>query len=131
MTSAATAKGTFDVKLEPLPTDDHALGRFRVNKTFAGDLVGTGEAQMLSIGTVVEGSAGYVAIDRIDGTLHGRQGSFVLQHNGLMERGEGTLQVVVVPDSGTADLTGLRGQFDIQIVDGEHRYVFDYSIDPS
>jgi hypothetical protein len=83
---------------------------------------------MLSVGTLVEGSAGYVAIDRITGTLHGRKGTFVLQHSGLMARGEGTLSVVVVPDSGTDELAGLSGDFDIQIVDGLHRYVFDYEL---
>jgi hypothetical protein len=126
-----TATGTFEVTMEPLTADQAELGRFRIAKTFAGDLTGSGRAEMLSVATGTEGSAGYVAIDRIDGALHGRRGSFVLQHNGLMERGEGSLRIVVVPDSGTGELTGLRGQFDIEIVDGQHRYSFAYTIEPS
>lgn len=123
------ASGTFQASFEPLSTDDEWLGRMRVTKVFQGDLDGSGRAEMLSVGTPVEGSAGYVAIDRFTGSLHGRRGSFVLQHNGLMARGEGSLTVVVVPDSGTEELTGLRGEFDIQIVDGEHRYVLDYTLE--
>lgn len=115
--------------MDPLPADDPALGRYRVSKTFSGDLTGSGRAEMISVGTATEGSAAYVAIDRVEGTLHGRRGTFVLRHNGVMERGVGTLEVAVVPDSGTGDLTGLRGRLDIQIVDGVHRYTFDYAID--
>jgi hypothetical protein len=126
MTTRAT--GTFETSFEPLPTDDDTVGRMRITKVITGDLEAEGRAEMLSVGTAVEGSAGYVAIDRITGTLHGRKGAFVLQHSGLMARGEGTLTVVVVPDSGTGELDGLRGDFDIQIVDGRHHYVFDYTI---
>jgi Protein of unknown function (DUF3224) len=129
MTTRAT--GTFRAEFEPLPSDDETLGRTRVLKTFDGDLVGSGRAEMLSVGTPVEGSAGYVAIDRITGVLHGRQGSFVVAHHGLMDRGDGILSVVVVPDSGTDELTGLRGELDIQIVDGQHHYTFNYSIAPT
>jgi hypothetical protein len=122
------ATGTFDVTFEPLPSDEEWLGRMRVSKTFAGDLIGTGLAQMLSVGTPVEGSAGYVAIDRITGTLHGRAGSFVVQHQGLMARGHGTLTVTVVPDSGTGDLTGLAGALTITNDDGKHTYTLDYTL---
>jgi hypothetical protein len=111
-----------------LTSDDESIGRMRVRKTVSGDLVGSGIAQMMSVGTAVEGSAGYVAIDRITGTLHGRKGSFVLQHFGLMTRGEGTLTVRVVPDSGTDELTGLTGSFDIVNEAGVHSYTFDYDL---
>jgi hypothetical protein len=124
------ATGTFTVTFEPLHTDDETLGRMLVRKTISGDLTGEGRAEMLSVGTAVEGSAAYVALDRITGNLHGRQGSFVLQHTGLMDRGVGTLNVAVVPDSGTDDLVGLRGEVEIQNVAGEHSYVFDYDIAP-
>ncbi|MBV1854790.1 DUF3224 domain-containing protein [Catellatospora tritici] len=125
------ATGTFKVSFEQLDSGDPAIGRMRVSKEISGDLQATGTAQMLSVGSTVPDSAGYVAIDQISGTLHGRQGTFTLQHNGLMTRGDGTLSVVVVPDSGTGELTGLRGEFTIDIVDGEHRYVFDYDLDPA
>jgi hypothetical protein len=122
------ATGTFTTVFEPLAADDERLGHMRVLKTIEGDLTGTGRAEMLSVGTAVEGSAGYVAIDLITGTLHGREGSFVLQHSGVMARGNGTLSVVVVPDSGTGDLTGLTGTFDIVNTDGVHTYTFDYDL---
>ncbi|MEV4637301.1 DUF3224 domain-containing protein [Actinoplanes sp. NPDC049548] len=126
MTRRAT--GTFTTVFDPLPIDDDAIGRMRVDKTIEGDLTGTGRAEMLSVGTPIDGSAGYVAIDRITGTLHGRSGSFVLQHYGLMDRGAGTLIVQVVPDSGTDELTGLVGTFQIDNSSEEHRYIFDYDL---
>ena len=120
------ATGTFTTAFEPLAGEDEWLGHARILKTIEGDLVGTGRAEMLSAGTDVEGSAGYVAMDRITGVLHGRKGSFVLQHSGLMARGEATLTVTVVPDSGTDELTGLSGTFDIVNENGAHSYTFDY-----
>jgi hypothetical protein len=122
------ATGTFTTTFEPLPSDDETIGRMRVHKVIEGDLAGTGRAEMMSVGTAVEGSAGYVAIDRISGVLDGRTGTFVLQHYGLMARGEGTLTVTVVPDSGTAELTGLTGVFAITNADGVHSYAFDYTL---
>ena len=123
------ATGTFTPAFEPLSNDDDDfLGRLRVRKTFEGDLIGEGVAQMMSVGTAVEGSAGYVAIDRITGSLDGRSGSFVLQHCGLMARGEATLTVSVVPDSGTGELTGLTGSFAIGNEAGAHSYTFEYEL---
>jgi hypothetical protein len=83
---------------------------------------------MLSAGTAVPGSAGYVAIERVSGALHGRQGSFVLMHYGLMERGTPSLRVSVVPDSGTGELAGIRGELAIHIEQGRHQYTFDYEL---
>lgn len=128
----STAKGCFVVKLKPLPFDGQPdgskLGRMSIDKTISGDLVATTSGQMLSAMTDVVGSAGYVAIERVDGSLHGRKGTFVLQHGGTMSRGEPSLSVSVVPDSGTGELVGLGGEFRIIIADGEHRYEFDYSL---
>ncbi|GHJ47851.1 hypothetical protein Cs7R123_51930 [Catellatospora sp. TT07R-123] len=125
------ATGTFKVSFEQLDSGDPAIGRMRVSKQITGDLEATGTAQMLSVGSTLPDSAGYVAIDQISGALHGRTGTFTLQHHGLMSRGDGTLSVVVVPDSGTGELTGLRGTFTIDNVDGAHRYTFDYDLDPA
>jgi hypothetical protein len=122
------ATGAFEVTFQPLPSDEEWLGRMRVDKVFAGDLTGTSVAEMVSVGTDVEGSAGYVAIERVTGTLHGREGSFTLQHNGLMARGHGTLTVTVVPDSGTGELTGLAGELTITNDDGKHTYALDYTL---
>ena len=126
------AAGTFDVKLSPLPAYNDAegamLGRLSLDKTFQGDLTATSRGEMLSAGTAVKGSAGYVAIERVSGTLHGRSGSFVLQHSGTMDRGVPQLVVSVVPDSGTDELTGLAGTMRIDIESGAHSYVFDYTL---
>ena len=124
------AKGTFDVKLAPLdPTSaDAPLARLSIDKRFQGDLDGISIGQMLSAGTAVPGSAGYVAIERVSGTLHGKRGSFVLQHSGTLNRGQAQLSVSVVPDSGTDALTGLAGTLTIRIENGQHYYDLDYTL---
>ena len=126
------ARGTFEVKLTPQPADDFAdgksLGRMTIDKQFRGDLEGTSRGQMLSALTPVAGSAGYVAIERVTGTLQGRTGSFVLQHSGTMNRAAQTLNVSVVPDSGTDGLAGLTGTMTIEVGGGKHSYTFDYTI---
>jgi hypothetical protein len=126
------ANGPFDVKLtqqSAAPGIEPAnLGRMTIDKQFHGDLEAASLGEMLSAMGQVQGSAGYVAIERVTGTLHGRQGSFVLQHYGIMDRGAPQLTITVVPDSGTDALAGLRGTMQIQIEDGKHSYVFDYSL---
>jgi hypothetical protein len=126
------AKGTFEVTLKPVALADAGadgkLGRMSIDKHFAGDLVGTSKGEMLSAQTDTKGSAGYVAIERVVGELDGRKGSFVLQHSGTMDRGQSHLSVVVVPDSGTEGLTGIKGTFRIDINDGKHLYDFEYSL---
>jgi hypothetical protein len=125
------ARGTFEVKLVPQAADaesDAALGRMSIDKQFHGDLEGTSKGQMLTAGTAVKGSAGYVAIERVSGTLNGRRGSFVLQHNGTLARGVPQLSIVVVPDSGTDELAGISGNLTITISDGKHSYDFDYTL---
>jgi hypothetical protein len=126
------ASGTFEVKLNPLVSDDNAedatLGRMSIDKHFHGDLEATSKGQMLTAGTGVKGSAGYVAIERVSGTLHGRSGTFVLQHSGTMTRGAPQLTITVVPDSGTGQLAGLAGKMAIKIADGKHSYDFDYTL---
>src|SRR5262245_56590636 len=126
------ARGTFEVTLTPQPPDDSGtgttLGRFSIDKVFHGDLEGTSKGQMLAAGTAVEGSAGYVALEQVSGSLHGHSGTFILQHNGLMARGTSQLTVTVVPDSGTGQLAGLAGNLAILIEDGKHSYEFEYTI---
>lgn len=128
------ATGTFEVKLNPHPTaHDHAgapLARLSIDKEFQGDLIGTSKGEMLTGGAAVENSAGYVAIERVSGTLHGKRGSFILQHSGTMTRGVPTLSVTVVPDSGTDELAGLSGTMNIIIANRKHSYEFDYTIAP-
>jgi hypothetical protein len=126
------AAGTFDVKITPQPADDRpdgaTIGRMSIDKQFRGDLEGTSQGQMLAAMTDVKGSAGYVAIERVRGTLGGRTGTFALQHHGLMSRGEPQLTVTVVPDSGTGELAGISGSMTIEIEGGQHSYAFDYTI---
>ena len=132
MTHRAT--GTFEVKLKPLVLEnsqasDAKLARMSIDKVFHGDLEGTSKGEMLSAGTVVKGSAGYVAIEHITGKLKGLDGSFVMQHNGVMNRGVPQLAVTVVPDSGNGALMGISGKLNIIIADGKHSYDFEYSFD--
>lgn len=125
------ATGTFTVKLEPQSPAhaDSGLGRMSIDKQFSGDLEAHSLGEMLAYRSAVDGSAGYVAMERVIGTLHGRRGAFVLQHSGTMDRGAATLVVSVVPDSGTDGLAGLVGKLAIHIdAQGGHSYAFDYSL---
>ena len=128
----AQAKGEFEVKRSAEPPcdlgDGVQAGHFRFDKRFHGALDATGVVHMLAVGTAVEGSAAYVAVERISGTLDGRRGSFLAQHNGTMDRGAPSLSVTVVPDSGTSELEGLSGRIAIDLVDGKHFYTFDYAL---
>ncbi|HTR66840.1 MAG TPA: DUF3224 domain-containing protein [Terriglobales bacterium] len=124
------ATGSFEVKLNPLETYTKAatLGRMSLDKQFRGALEATSEGEMLSAATAVKGSAGYVAIEHVNGTLDGRSGTFILQHRGTMTRGAPQLIITVVPDSGTGELTGLAGKMTINIVDKNHFYDFEYDL---
>jgi hypothetical protein len=129
------ASGTFEVKMSPEAMDSEAegsaLGRMALAKSFHGDLEGTGKGTMLTAGTSIAGSAGYVAIERVSGTLHGRRGTFALQHTGTMNRGEPQLSITVVPDSGTGELAGLAGKLAIIVADGKHSYELEYTLSAS
>ncbi|HCU10935.1 MAG TPA: DUF3224 domain-containing protein [Gemmatimonadetes bacterium] len=124
------ATGLFDVSLKPLPMDNdpgtQLLGRMSIDKQFHGDLNGASKGQMLTGGTIIKNSAGYVAIELVTGSLKGRKGSFILQHTGAMNRGEPSLVITVVPDSGTDQLEGLKGTMKIDINAGKHSYELDY-----
>ena len=130
MTKHAT--GTFEVNLNPQAVEekvgDPTVGRMSIDKQFHGDIEGTSKGQMLVTGTEVQGSAGYVAMERVTSTLHGHTGTFALQHSGMMTRGTPQLSVTVVPDSGTGELVGLAGKMTINIVDGKHLYEFEYTL---
>jgi hypothetical protein len=129
------ASGPFDVKLAPQKPDNEIaqadnLGRMSIDKQFHGDLEATSKGEMIATQTEVKGSAGYVAMERVTGTLKGRKGSFVLQHSATMNRGVPNLSIVVVPDSGTGELKGISGKMNIIIApDGKHSYEFDYAIE--
>jgi len=131
-TVSTHATGTFEVKLTPQTssdaTQDANLGRLTIDKQFHGAIEGTSKGQMLTAGTSVKGSAGYVAMEQVSGTLDGHAGSFILQHTATMNRGVPQLSITVVPDSGTGELVGLSGKMNIIITDGKHSYDFEYAI---
>lgn len=119
--------GIFEVKMQPetssfIGTNGVKIGRMILNKNYQGELNATSQGEMLSAVTATEGSAGYVAIEQVSGTLAGKSGGFVLQHSGLMNRGNSALTLQVIPDSGSGELEGLEGQMDIRIEDGVHYY---------
>ncbi|MGE0863948.1 MAG: DUF3224 domain-containing protein [Vicinamibacterales bacterium] len=127
------ASGTFEVKLAPVGNDSTPegpnLGRMSIDKTFKGDLDGVSKGEMITAaGITVKESAAYSAVERVTGTLAGKKGSFALQHTGVMDRGKPSLNITVVPDSGTGELVGLSGKMDIIIEGKQHSYVFEYAI---
>lgn len=128
-----TVTGPFEVEMKPLELEDvksdaHTLNRFHLDKSYQGALEAAGKGQMISCRTATEGSAGYVAIEHVDGKLDGKSGTFVLQHSGVMDRGSPSLFLAVVPDSGTGELAGLKGTMEVDVSDG-HAYSFSYSLD--
>ncbi len=126
------ATGRFDVNLSPQPAEELIatanLGRMLIDKAFYGDLEGTSKGQMIGAMTAVEGSAGYVAMERVSGTLHGRLGTFLLQHSSTMNRGAPQQSITVVPDSGTDELEGLTGSMVIDLTNDDHNYTFEYTL---
>jgi hypothetical protein len=126
------ASGTFEVKIIPQAPEanvgDPTVGRMALDKTFSGDLEAASKGQMLAVRTEIQGSAGYVAMERVTGTLHGQSGTFALQHSGTMNRGAPQLIITVVPDSGTGELAGIAGTMTITISGGKHSYDLDYTI---
>ena len=125
------ATGTFEVKLAPQAVegvDDATVGRMSIEKQFHGDVEAVSKGQMLAVRGEVAASAGYVAMERVTGTLAGRSGSFALQHTGTINRGVPEQSVTVVPDSGTGELAGLSGKMTIVIAQGKHSYEFEYTL---
>ena len=130
------ATGTFEVKVAPQPADEQAqaagIARMSLDKEWQGGLTGVSKGEMLSTGSGSKGSSGgYVALEQFTGTLDGRSGSFVMQHNGTMTRGTPQLTISVVPDSGTGQLVGIAGKLSITIADGKHSYDFEYRLPES
>jgi hypothetical protein len=131
MTQHAT--GPFDVKIVPQKSDSEVaqaanFSRMTIDKVFHGDLEATSKGEMIATQLEAKGSGGYVALERVTGSLKGRKGSFVLQHSATMDRGVPHLSVTVVPDSGTDDLKGLSGKMNIIIAEGKHSYDFEYTL---
>ncbi len=122
----------FEVTLTPEGLQDAlegtTMGRMSIDKTFHGDLEATSKGAMLSVRTSTKGSAGYVAIELVSGTLDGRCGDFVLQHSALMTHGISHQIVEIVPDSGGDELKGLCGTMTISIIDGKHFYELVYAL---
>ena len=126
-----TATGTFEVKMQPQSDEnvgDPTVGRMSLDKQFQGELEASSKGQMLAVRGDVPGSAGYVAMERVTGTLSGRTGTFALQHTGTMTRGVPEMSVTVVPDSGTGELKGIAGKMSVNIVEKKHFFEFEYTL---
>ena len=120
---------TFTVKVAPLtPGPAEGLSRYSLDKTIHGDLEGRSHGEMMGGGDVKSGVAGYVAMERITGTLGGKHGSFALQHSSTMDQESQSMNIIVVPGSGTDELNGIRGTFRIRVEGGQHYYHFDYTL---
>jgi hypothetical protein len=125
------AKGTFEVKMAPLPTaadDKSGIMHMSIHKQFHGGIEGQSVGEMMSMGNPSKGSAGYVAMERVTGTVDGKSGSFGMQHNGTLDNGAQTLSILVVPGSGTGELAGISGVFHLVIEGGKHSYDLEYSL---
>jgi hypothetical protein len=132
----AHANGTFDVQVIPQEPDNKEaesskIGRMSLDKQFHGDLDALSKGEMLGVHNENQSSGGYVAMERVSGTLHGRAGSFVLQHIGTMSGGAQQMTILVVPDSGTDQLVGLTGKMSIKVENGKHFYEFEYTLPES
>lgn len=126
------ARGTFQVKMQPLPSPPaEGLMRMSIDKDIRGDLEATSRGEMLSAGNPEAGEAGYVAMEMVTGTLGGMRGSFALQHTATMDAGGQNMQIKVTPGSGTGELKGIAGTFTITIADGLHSYDFEYTLSGS
>lgn len=123
------AQGTFTVDIKPLmPPPAETLSRLSINKKLTGGLEGSTQGEMFSGGDPKQGVAGYVAIEVFTGTLAGKHGSFALQHMATMDRSGRKMSVIVVPGSGTGELTGISGTFTIDIANGQHSYDLLYTL---
>ena len=129
--AANEVSGNFEVRVKPVPGEtrpDDSRGRMVFDKTFSGPLSGKSEGEMLTAGSPKTGSGGYVALERFEGKLEGREGSFVMQHSGIMESGKYELDIKIVPDSGSGQLNGIRGSVKITITGGKHFYTLNYTL---
>lgn len=128
------AIGPYDLTKDEEPAYDDApgakLSHAVINKVFRGDIVGTSVTHMIAAMSDRQGSAAYVAVERVSASVHGRAGTFVLQHTATGDRGQRKLEIIVVPDTATGELTGLRGRVDVDLSDGKHAYIFDYTFAP-
>jgi hypothetical protein len=129
----SVAVGAFDVKVNApemiaVPEGASAIGRHLLEKTYHGALQGRSVGEMLSAGQPRSGEASYVAIESFSGTLDGRTGGFALAHLGTMHAGGESLQVTVVPGSGSGELTGITGELVIRRENGKHDYTLNYRL---
>ena len=125
------ATGAFEVKMTPQAQDEAggvAMARMRVDKVFSGGLAATASGEMLTAAGGVKGSAAYVVIERVTGTLDGKAGSFAFMHSATMNRGVPEQRITVVPDSGSGALAGLAGSMTMTITADGHFYDLAYTL---
>jgi Protein of unknown function (DUF3224) len=122
------ATGEFDVKMQPVSTADEPVMRMSLDKQFHGDLEASSIGQMMAGGNEANGARVYVALETVTGSLKGKAGTFVLAHRGTMTKDAQALSVIIVPETGTGELTGIAGELGIDIRDGKHFYTLDYTL---
>jgi hypothetical protein len=130
------AAGTFEVKVAPAEASEFekaaGLSRYTLEKTLHGDLEGTARGEMLASAEEANGAMMYVAVDKVTGTLHGKQGGFTLLHRATMIKGDAAsakMEIVIAAGSGTGELAGIAGTFTIVIdAKGGHSYTMEYTL---
>jgi len=126
------AKGSFDVTITPQESaPDAPVARMLLYKEFHGDLEAIARGEMMAAHEALTGAGVYVAIDRVTGTLDGRSGSFLMAHRGIRNADGQSLDIVIVPGSGTGQLAGITGTVGIEIVEKKHFYTVDYTLPAS
>jgi len=115
MTTATTTRANATITVstyEPVPYEEPAegpvLSRIHVEESFSGDIEADGVVEFLQASRP-DGTASFVGIERVTGTIAGRSGSFLLQDSGTVAGGVVSGDWFVVPGSGTGELAGLRG----------------------
>lgn len=105
------------------------MTRATVSKTFTGDIAGEGHVEYVMMYRS-DGSATFVGLERIVGSVAGKAGSFVLQRTGVFENGMAKESYSVVPGSGTGELRGLRGEGASAVGHGaDHPLTLNYELD--
>ena len=102
------------------------LVEIHVTETFSGDIEGEGVVRFLQA-VRKDGSASFVGVERVTGSVGGRKGTFLLQDEGTLEGSTVKGEWFVIPGSGTGDLSGLRGEGGFEAELGQHASItLDY-----
>jgi hypothetical protein len=124
--------GQLTVKGSPLENDTilTEIGGMRMSfhKTFTGPLEAKSVVSMMGMMNQEKMAGAYVALEKLEGSIDGKKGTFCLYHSSSTHGGKNLQSIQVVPESGTQELTGIRGSMEIDIHNGEHSYRFRYEL---